>query len=272
MMIKKKLSKPIIDSLFINIILYLVVNCISYSKFSCNIDVMIQTLLCDLTGMGGNSYVLFSNIFLMKILKVLYKICPMISWYMLLQVVLCFSSLVSLGNIYLTKKNNVMHKIFYIVFVFFVGFECYIYPNYMKSSFLLCFAMSQILFSLQKLEKKNILKLIVVVIGMILSGMLSIIGFGFGIGVSLLLFLIQAMFSKQYRKCYIFFMSMFLICILGVSLVEYGNYKVYASEQEQWQTMKEFRFAIEKVEVFGYPEYQKSFADELGIDEENYTY
>lgn len=272
MKIKHIFYKPVIVSLLINIVIFIVLNFISYSKFSCNIDIMMQTLLCNLTGVEGTSYVLFSNIFLMKIVKTLYEICPTISWYMILQVVVCFGSLVALGTNYLSRKNNSMHKLVFFVFAIFVGYECYIYPSYMKSSLLLCFSMLQILISIEKFEKRNIVKLFGIIMGIILSGMISTVGFGIGVFMSFLVFIIQEIFRKQLGRRYICILIVSFISIVCVCLVNYANWKVYAGKEEQWQTMREYRFAIEKLEVFGYPEYQENFADDIGMEEEGYTY
>lgn len=272
MKIKQALSKPISISFLINIIVFIGLNFISYSKFSCNIDIMMQTLLCDLAGVGGTSYVVFSNVFLMKVIKTLYEICPNVSWYMILQVVVCFYSLVALGTTYLSKKNNSMHKLFYVVFVIFVGYECYICPSYMKSSLLLCFSMLQILFSWEQFKKKTIVKSVGIILGMLISGMISIVGFWIGVFVGFLVFAIQEIFRKQPRKRYFVVIIVSFISIVSVCLINGANWKVYANKEEQWKEMKEYRFAIEKLEVFGYPEYQENFVDDIGIEEENYTY
>lgn len=272
MRIKKILNKPNIISILINIIVFCLLNLISYSRFQCNIDIMMQTLLCNLTGVEGTSYVLFSNIFLMKVVKTLYEICPTISWYMIFQVVVCFGSLVALGTNYLSRKNNSVHKLVFFVFTIFVGYECYIYPSYMKSSLLLCFSMLQILYSMEQFEKKTIVKSVGIILGMLISGMISIVGFGIGVFVSFLVFAIQESFRKQPGKRYFLVIIVSFISIVSVCLINSANWKVYANKEEQWKEMKEYRFAIEKLEVFGYPKYQENFVEDFGMEEESYSY
>ena len=123
-------TRPIVKSAMINIIVFIILNLLSYSKFACNIDIMMQSVISNIYGGADASYVIFMNIFITKILKTLSEVYPAIAWYTILLVFICFVSLTLIGQRYLSEKSKKMHVLIYSIFCLFIGFECYIYPSY----------------------------------------------------------------------------------------------------------------------------------------------
>ena len=94
--LKEKLKAPLATSLIINIVIFFILNIITYTRFLCNIDIMMQAVITNVIGGQESSYAVFMNIFILKVLKTLYLYFPKVSWYMLLQVSVCFVSLTSM--------------------------------------------------------------------------------------------------------------------------------------------------------------------------------
>lgn len=268
---KEKLEEPLVTSLIINLVVFIVLNMISYSKFLCNIDIMMQAVITNIAGGLDSSYAVFMNIFLLKILKTLYMHFPTVSWYMILQVLVCFSSLTIIGKTYLSEKKNPMHKLSYVIFCTFVGFECYIYPSYVKSSFILCFAMVLQIIKIAELNKKFLIKALGIIFGLILSGLLCKIGFLAGMITGMIYYLITNTYCRTFGKhCYLHLLVV-LFSIAGIIGLWIVNDQAYAARTQNWDVVKEYRNAVEKIEIFGYPDYSEEIEENIGISEEKYN-
>lgn len=268
---KNKLKKPLVESFFINIVIFIVLNMISYSKFLCNIDIMMQAVIANVTGGLDSSYAVFMNLFLLKILKTLYMYFPKVSWYMILQVIVCFSSLTVIGKTYLSEKKKPMHKLAYGVFCVLVGFECYIYPSYVKSSFILCFAMVLQIIKITELHKNVFLKALGIIFGLILSGLLCKIGFLAGMITGISYYLIKNVYCKTFGKHCFIHLLVVLFSVAGIIGLWTINDQSYAARTKNWDVVKEYRNAVEKVEIFGYPDYSEEIGENIDISEEKYN-
>lgn len=268
---KQKLEKPLVTSLIINLMVFIVLNLISYSKFLCNIDIMMQAVITNITGGLDSSYAVFMNIFLLKILKTLYMYFPKVSWYMILQVLVCFISLTIIGKSYLSEKKMPMHKMMYVVFCVFVGFECYIYPSYVKSSFILCFAMVLQILRITELKKNVCLKALGIIVGLILSGMLCKVGFLAGMITGIIYYLITNVYCRTFGKHCFIHLLVVLFSVAGIIGLWTINDQSYVVRTQNWDVVKEYRNAVEKVEIFGYPEFSDDIEEMTGISEEKYN-
>lgn len=265
------IKKPISISFALNIIILLLLNLLSYSKFACNIDIMMQSVISNIYGGQDASYAVFSNIFITKILKTLYESLPTLAWYTILQVLMCFVALTAIGQRYLSEKNSKMHTVIYIVFDVFVGFECYIYPSYVKSAFILCFAMVVQLTQILDVSKRNWTKLVGCLCGFLMSGMLSRLGFFLGVLIGGVYYVINCLYHRTFSKKSFIHILTVLIAIIGLGVLWGANDKIYAAHISNWKTIKEYRNAIEKVEVFGYPDLAEEQIQDLGITEDQYN-
>lgn len=268
---KEKLEEPLVTSLIINLVVFIVLNMISYSKFLCNIDIMMQAVITNIAGGLDSSYAVFMNIFLLKILKTLYMHFPTVSWYMIFQVLVCFSSLTIIGKTYLSDKKKPMHKLSYVIFCAFVGFECYIYPSYVKSSFILCFAMVLQIINIAELQKIVFLKALGIIFGLILSGLLCKIGFLAGMITGMIYYLITNTYCRTFGKhCYLHLLVV-LFSIAGIIGLWIVNDQAYAARTQNWDVVKEYRNAVEKIEIFGCPDYSEKIGEKIDISEEKYN-
>ena len=269
--LKEKLKAPLATSLIINIVIFFILNIITYTRFLCNIDIMMQAVITNVIGGQESSYAVFMNIFILKVLKTLYLYFPKVSWYMLLQVSVCFVSLTSMGKSYLSEKKLPMHRLIYVVFCLLVGFECYIYPSYVKSSFLLCFSMVVKMIKVRNFEKKQLLKLIGIISGLILSGMLSRIAFIAGIIAGVFCYLMSYIYTKSFGKyCLIHFVVM--VVSVGSIVALWGiNDERYAKKTQNWNIVKEYQYSVEKIELFGWPDYTDEMGQNIGLSEEKYN-
>lgn len=263
-------TRPIVKSAMINIIVFIILNLLSYSKFACNIDIMMQSVISNIYGGADASYVIFMNIFITKILKTLSEVYPAIAWYTILLVFICFVSLTLIGQRYLSEKSKKMHVLIYSIFCLFIGFECYIYPSYIKSAFVLCFSMLLQLAYMLETTKKKWLRLLGCVLGLLFSGMLSKTGFFFGIVIGIFYYVLTNTYHKCWDgKCIIQVVTL-IVSVWGVMILWGMNDKIYASHLENWGVIKEYRNAIEKVEVFGYPDLTRDTQEKMGMSENQY--
>ena len=268
---KKMLHTPKGLSLFFNICVYLVLNLIAYGRYEYNTDVVMQALLCNVTDTSPTSHVAFSNMFLMRIIKGLIKLVPSVAWYTWFVVLLAFISISALNYLILFDNHGRIKQITTVVFNIFVGYECYMYPSYMKSSIICAFAMTVAALHIYRREK-DILYYLIPSIGLFIAGLLSIksmiIGLICGIVISALQLLINKKCSKELLAP-----TIGIVASLLVVLVFYGADRyVYTKDGEEGELILEYRGDIEKLTVFGYPKYSEKFDEELGINANQYKY
>ena len=121
-----------------------------YPRFHSDLDILMQSSIYGVSGVSS-SYILYSNILLGKILTVFVSILPNVPWYMVFHYVLIFISLFVITYITVKRNKSVTGKVLAAVTVAFIGYECYVEPNYMKTSVLLCVSAAYLLYKGEKI-------------------------------------------------------------------------------------------------------------------------
>lgn len=261
-------------SILNNISIVLVLSLIAYSRYEQDIDIMMQTMLYNIVGKESSSYVLFMNVFVAKFMKCLIETFDGVAWYSVIQYILIFISLSSISCLYLRKEDGKVRRTILSVFLIFVGYECYIRPSYMKTSSILCIAGAFLLITALEVQgKRNIKKIVDIILScsmVILSGMFSWRAFAYTFTISIALILIMQIIRKKKWVVSVYF----ILVAVALSLFSYGLYAIDASTYAKHEDKVygyEYKNALEKVVMFGYPEYTNDIGETIDVSEDDYT-
>ena len=271
---RELLKNYIYVALIINVCILIILSMIAYPRYESDMDIMIQSMLYNIVGKGSSSYVLFMNVFLAKFMKSLIETFDGIAWYSVIQYIMIFISLSSISCLYLRKEDGKVRRTILSVFLIFVGYECYIRPSYMKTSSILCIAGAILLIiSLEAQGKRNIKKIVDIILScsmVIISGMFSWRAFAYTFVISIALILIMQIIRKKKIVASVYF----ILVAVALSLFSYGLYAIDASTYAKHEDKVygyEYKNALEKVVMFGYPEYTNDIGETIDVSEDDYT-
>ena len=268
--------KSIYDNKFgkaciLNLAIYLILNAIAYATFTCNIDIVIKSLLSNIAVLYQTSHVGFSNVLLMKALCILIKIVPGVSWYTWLLEITAFVGITLLGWFVLENHSGKSHVVALVVFNIFVGYECYMFPSYMKSAFVLAFATMIFFYHIYLYYNNSIRLYLFSIILLVFASMLSITGVVLaaisGSVVILIQLIIKVEFSKQLWKLVV----TIIIAMVAMQSLHLFDNNFYLQSDIDESLILEYRDDIEKLIVFGYPTSDDELLNELGINESQYS-
>ena len=92
-------------SFLINAVFLLMVILFCDMKYEVSDDFIVDSILSGAYGNGYDEHLLFSNIIYGLFLKQLYKIFPVVSWYFVFQIAICFFSLWAVTYIVLSRNE-----------------------------------------------------------------------------------------------------------------------------------------------------------------------
>ena len=94
--VKQRISSAVKNYIFVsfglNVVILLALLMVGYPYYEKNTDLMMQGLLYNITGEGASSYVLFMNVILAKIIKILLEIFDNVAWYSVVQYIMIFTA------------------------------------------------------------------------------------------------------------------------------------------------------------------------------------
>lgn len=125
---------PIYSALIINFVFLIAVLLFCDMKYEVSDDFVMDTILSGAYGTKYDAHLLFSNMILGYGLKLLYMIFPVVSWYFVMHIVLCFMSLTVISAILLCKKSDVWGIFFAILFVSFFSDDLYLLVQFTKTA------------------------------------------------------------------------------------------------------------------------------------------
>lgn len=269
-MIKKcTMSKNIWISFVINCVVMIVLSLISYPKYESDIDVIMQVLLCNLSGAGTTNKLVFMNTFIGSILEFFVNITSLIPWYMIFQYFCIYIALALICYIILEENNGWLGILVSCIVSVFCGYECYIRLGYIKTATIVCVAAVYLLFFVIERDKRNIFINFIVCIGFLLSSMISWSAFLICISISMVCFVTYFLlddFKKLVSK------QLVIICFVSFTVCVGGRLidnKMYSDDSE-WKKALEYRIGIEKNRIFGMPEYSEEIQRILEIGETQY--
>lgn len=103
-------------------------------KYEVSDDYMVDAILSGAYGQGYNAHLLFSNIFLGYALKIMYMLIPVISWYFVFQIVVCYLSLTAATYVILEHNAKPVGILISFILVTFFSDDVYILPQFTKAA------------------------------------------------------------------------------------------------------------------------------------------
>ncbi len=266
--IKKLLDNNMCLAFMINAVFLLFAILFCDMKYEVSDDFIVDGVLSGAFGTGYNEYLLFSNILYGYVLKALYQITSIVSWYFVSHILICYLSLCAVTYIILDKNHRYVGITLSIVFISFFSDDLYILPQFTKTAAMaICAGGALFLFGMWNGgKKKKRWRSIICGACLALGG--TLIRFGnIYIGLVYLLFMFIKYFWDARKEDKTIFKAsvIFLACgiLIGTSYFlrnidtaiwnedeDYSNYKVY----------NHMRASVTDVTDYGY----ESIAQQLG--------
>ena len=144
----------VVISIVINTILAIVFICLMDTYFESNDDAGMSSIVEGLYG-EKNARIIFINVFIGKILKILYSIIPLVKWYTVFQYIGLFFAFTFFTYI-LLKHSFDIKRIFLILMVLIpFSYECYVKLQFTKTAgILVAIGILGLFFSLRYKEEK----------------------------------------------------------------------------------------------------------------------
>ena len=253
-------------------------------KYEVSDDFMMEAVLSGAFGQGYNAHLLFSNIFLGYGLKIMYMLIPIVSWYFIFQISVCFLSLTAVTYVILEHNQTYAGMLISFLFITFFSDDVYILPQFTKAAALsLCAGAVLFMFGLWECHGKK--KTIVLGTGflLILSGSLIRFSCIYVVttfwGVLFLKYVWDRYHRYGLKKClengwHLKVLSKFLSCVVvitGMYLLsaissmiwighpDYASYKFYNNLRSSVVDMKSYGYESVAVEL-----------DAIGFDVNDY--
>ena len=154
-------------SFIINAVFLLMVILFCDMKYEVSDDFIVDSILSGAYGNGYDEHLLFSNIIYGLFLKQLYKIFPVVSWYFVFQIAICFFSLWAVTYIVLSRNDLPIGIFLSIIFVSFFSDDVYILVQFTKTAAIATCAGGALILS--EYWKKNKRNKLVIFLGIFLT-------------------------------------------------------------------------------------------------------
>lgn len=245
---KKFFSKKIVRSSIVNIFIYFVFMLLFTPVFINKSDNVMQIIADSTFGNGGSSHILFSNIVLGKVYKILYSITSNFAWYALVQQLFVFASLtVLLFYIYEFNVGKIERILVYI-FIIILSYEGYIRITYFSTAVIV--GSVSILLSVFAMERNRKTALCSSIILFFFCVLLSSKVACFILIIGLVYSLIH-LCVKHKMKTYRMVILYFGICFFILATLHVIDILSYKSTIVRQQALK-YRNAFEKIYTLGY--------------------
>lgn len=264
---EEKKSEILLSAFLINVISFVVLLLLFCPRFESELDIIMQAVLYGVNGTYG-SHLLFSNILLGKVLNICMQLLPEIPWYIVFHYFMTYVALILITYVTLKRNNNIMGRVITGLFVTFMGYECYICPNYIKTAALLASAAIYLLFYCIETNKRwlAVVAMMLAVLSSLICfevfGLVSTIGM---IGLVVILLRRESAFTWLRKNWIILVLT---ICF-AVSLHDFDT-QFYNSDV-RWTSAEASRDSLQKILGFGFPEYDEMLQHEIGIEENDYN-
>lgn len=274
----KKISKyPLIYALVMNIFYLGMILIFCDLKYEVSDDFIMSSILSGAFGDSLNPKMIFVNVIIGYILLPFYKICPEISWYFILQLLLCFLSFVIITYMLFDELDVLSAILLSSLFLTFFADDAYIVVQFTKTAMLAIMA-GALLFLRALFHSKKILEVI-------LGAILCLFGTMFRFQTTymagtFILFILCVEFYRlrkeiwnkkgQFKNfCYIC-LSGFLLISIAFGLNKFDA-SVYAkdSSYNRYKKYSNARAGIVDYEDYGYEAYKEEL-DKLGVSENDY--
>lgn len=232
-------------------------------------DIIMQTILYNVNDLSNMGYLVFSNVILGKFLaavQMLFSILPIYTsfHYGMIFIALCITT-------YITSKRNInwSGKILSAFVVLFIGYECYININYMKTAMLLIATGYYVLIYAAKSTKKIIFWCSVFVFLQMVGSLICFSAFVISTSIFLLVMILyygKRIIQLKNKKLIVMTVGVAVILIAALKIIDIQCYKQY----EQWNSIAETKPFIERLYSYGAGDYSYEYQEKYEIGEDEY--
>ncbi len=131
---RKWINSPVLMAFLLNAIFLILVLLFCDMKYEVSDDYVMDAILSGAYGTGYDEHLLFSNILLGYFLKFFYELIPVVSWYFVFQILVCFLSLWAVSYLVLEKNCHTVGILLSVLFVSFFSDDLYILVNFTKTA------------------------------------------------------------------------------------------------------------------------------------------
>lgn len=261
----EKRKQNLIYAGLVNVFFIVAYDLLFYPRFHSDLDIIMLSAVNGILGVNS-SYILYSNVIIGKILTVLTNILPNIPWYIVLHYALVFGSLFIIT--YITRKRNrgFAGKFISVIIVAFLGYECYVEPNYMKTAVVLCVSALYMFFYFMETKARKKLWLVIVVA--VLSSMISLSVFWISFFIGGCIFLVDYFrrgCSKNAKIITCTTAASIMCLVLLLHIVDVTTYNL-----NDRQDSITYRVSIEKIHGYGISEYSEDWVEKYDLDATEY--
>lgn len=121
-------------AILINLLFLMVAIIFCDMKYEVSDDFVMDSILSGAYGVDYDSHLLYSNIILGYGLKLLYKLIPVVSWYFVMHIVLCFVSLTIVTYVILNERKDAFGLLLALIFVSFFSDDLYLLVQFTKTA------------------------------------------------------------------------------------------------------------------------------------------
>lgn len=251
--------------ILINAVILLIMLALFYPRFENEADIVMQALLYGVGADGlSNAHILFSNIILGKVIQGLLMLAPNIPWYVIAHYFFAFVALCTICYVTVKRNNTRTGSFIAILILLFMGYDCYITPNYLKTATLLAVAvLYYVVFCIEE-NRLRILN-IIFVFGLALLGIL----------VSWKAFLFAVLVGGGLSFCYIerkYHQKKKLLLYVGIVAVILCAGIVLDKVDEGFYKSGDFKYRddFETIFSYGIPDnINGSIQEQLGLEDED---
>lgn len=251
-------NKDLFYAILINLVVFIVLQIIFKPMYETNDDNYISSLVYGAFG-EYDTHLVYTNILMGKVYKVLLLLSPSIPWYAIIQYSLLFISFTAILYIVLSYKENIYRYIFCWIFMIPFGYECYVNVQYSKTAGVVVTAGVLLVYTAIKEEK---IKKFMLILGIIVTICASLYRFKVFcmmlsiVGSIILVDCLKEVLQKKYQlllKCCIVFIPVFALCMLG----ELYDVKHYDNNQA-WHEYREWDNLRIQLLDYGFPDYDEN--------------
>ena len=271
---KQLYNKPQARSLLLNVLALVVVSLIGAPHYEYDMDVMMQAQLFNISGAWSTGMIVFSNLYIGRFLKLLCEFMTGVNWYTVFQYVLTFMALWKIGQLFLKRNFSRIANLTFLIFALFIGYECYIFPSYMKTAAILSVSALYVCWGILvgEFTQKRWLQHFYIGVALLLAGLISwkalLLSGSLTIVYIILYMLVRKVkIDKELGKeLWMPFVSALVLLVI-LQALDYREYQ----KTDDWAQVNQYRSAVEQVGMFRAPTYRADLGEKLELQEYQYN-
>lgn len=240
-------------------------------KYEVSDDFIMDAILSGGWGTAYNEHLLFSNILYGYFLKFLYELFPVVSWYFVSHIAICFFSLWAVTYIILEKNNRYVGITISIIFISFFSDDLYILPQFTKTAAVAtCAGGALFLLGIWDIKKKRWKCILLGVVLALVGTMIRMGNMYIALAYLLLMFLKYVWEMRASRKIFVHIIAAILACgalVGGAYFLQEINKEIWYSDSgyKNYRLYNSMRASITDVNSYGYESIQSEL-EALGLN------